>query len=374
MKQNEQNRQSFPHGGDVWSASGGSGKALEKILDLSANINFLGLSARVKAAIVENIDHIVHYPDPKCSQLISALAQHLQVEEEAICAGNGAVDLLDHWLRQVQAKRVLICDPGFGQYFRAVHAQGGQAVPIRLDEQEHFRLDIVQWEKKLLDEKCDAAIICSPHNPVGWVWSDKEREAIVNLVEKHHIHVLVDESFLDFLPDGREQSCCALAVKHRQIAVLYSLTKFFAIPGIRLGALIAQRDIIKDIIAHRDPWVVNHLAQVAGVAALADLDYHKRTWEQLPQEREFLIGQLSRLPGVKPISSTANFVLAHMADTGLSSTTWTEKLRRRGILVRNCNTFAALGERYLRFAVRDSSATERLIQAMQVIMKEEGLA
>ncbi|ABZ84954.1 l-threonine-o-3-phosphate decarboxylase, putative [Heliomicrobium modesticaldum Ice1] len=363
----------YRHGGDVWSATWDGKIPMEEILDLSANINFLGLSPLVRQAIVESIDQVVHYPDPKCRRLIEALADHLTVPPESICAGNGAVDLLDHWLHAVQARRVLIPEPGFGQYERAVVAQGGVAVPLPLDEKRQFRLDVEAWKKALREEGCDTAILCTPHNPAGWVWTEKEKQAVLAHLESSPVRLLVDESFLDFLPDGRALSCCPQASENDRLAVLYSLTKFFAIPGLRLGALITDSDIIKGIVARRDPWVVNQLAQAAGVAALADRDYHQKTWEQLPQERNYLFEQLSKLPGLTPLPSDSNFSLLYVAESGISSTGWTERLRRRGILVRNCNTFLSLGERYLRLAVRDKAATDRLIEAMRAVLAEEGM-
>ncbi|MBM7867217.1 threonine-phosphate decarboxylase [Heliobacterium gestii] len=363
----------YRHGGDVWGAIEVAGVSVTEILDLSANINYLGLSHQVKKAIEESIDQVVHYPDPQCRRLIDALADHFAVSPDSICAGNGAVDLLDHWLHAVKARRVLIPEPAFGQYERAVAAQGGEAVRLQLEEKGHFRLDVEAWRQALQKENCDAAILCTPHNPAGWVWTAEERQAVLTHLTSAPVRLLVDESFLDFLPDGRLLSCCAEAAKSDQVAVLYSLTKFFAIPGLRLGALIAHREIINAIVRRRDPWVVNHLAQVAGIAALADRDYHRKTWEGLPQERDYLFQRLRDLPGLSPLPSAANFLLLRIEESGLSSTEWTKRLRRRGILVRNCNTFLSLGERYLRLAVRDRAATNRLIDAMRAVLAEEGM-
>ncbi|MDD4587901.1 MAG: aminotransferase class I/II-fold pyridoxal phosphate-dependent enzyme [Heliobacteriaceae bacterium] len=363
---------SYGHGGDVWSVAGATtGRTTADLLDLSANINFLGLSPVVQQAIVAAVDQIVHYPDHRCRQLLAALAGHLQVMPEAICAGNGAVDLLDHWLQVVRAEKVLICEPAFGQYHRAVGAQGGRVVRLALPESRDFRLEIALWREALVNSGCDTAIMCSPHNPAGWTWTKAERNAVLAVAGANHVNLLVDESFLDFVPDGRRQSCCLEAAEQAQVAVLYSLTKFFAFPGIRLGALITHPTVIRCINEKRDPWSVNHLAQVAGVAALADVGYQEQTRKQTAPERDYLCTRLQDI-GMRPLPATANFVLVNVQNSTLNATEWTQRLLGKGILVRNCNTFALLGERYLRLAVRESRATDRLVTAMQAILDEEG--
>ncbi|MCW2278545.1 pyridoxal phosphate-dependent aminotransferase [Heliophilum fasciatum] len=358
----------YRHGGDVWSVKA-QGDARQWI-DFSANINFLGLSPQVKAAMVNAIDDVIHYPDPHCRHLRAALSTHLQVPTAAIAAGNGAVDLLDQWLRTVQPRRVLITDPGFGQYLRAIKSVGAEAVVMRLTEQNQFAFDGEAWQRAMQLGQCDSAILCSPHNPVGWTWTKEQRDQVLARAEKAGIHLLVDESFLDFLPDGRGRSCVATAAQSAQVAVLYSLTKFFALPGIRLGALIAHPARIAALEAQRDPWSVNHLAQVAGVAALQDQAYQEQTWNQLPALREQLIHTLRAIPGCRPYSSTVNFVLADIRATSLPAPVWTGRLRDRGLLVRDCSTFDGLGSGYLRFAVRPAPAIEQLGAAMKEVLAQ----
>ncbi|KAB2954194.1 aminotransferase class I/II-fold pyridoxal phosphate-dependent enzyme [Heliorestis acidaminivorans] len=362
FKQDERNN--YAHGGDVWSYA-------YDVLDFSANINNQGLSKQARQAMVEQIDQVIHYPDPHCRQLLGSLSNYLDIPSSAILCGNGAVDLLDHWVRYWQLQKVLLCEPAFGQYHRAIRAQGAQLHSYYLDESRGFIFSVEQWLKELEQSGCDGAILCSPHNPLGWTFSRDTLNQVIQACEARKIHLLIDESFIDFLPVQEANSAVTHAVKSNYVGVLYSLTKFFSIPGLRLGTLIAEPSIIEQLKSHRDPWSVNHLAQVSAVAALQDREYQEKTKALLPEQRGYLQEALLSLPSFEPLPSAVNFMLVNIEKSGYSSTWWTEKLAQRNILVRNCNSFALLGERYLRIAVRKKEETEILLGAFESISKEE---
>ncbi|QGG46887.1 pyridoxal phosphate-dependent aminotransferase [Heliorestis convoluta] len=356
----------YEHGGDIWSYG-------EKVIDFSANINAQGLSLKARKAMVERIDEVIHYPDPHCRHLLQHLSTYLGLTPSALLPGNGAVDLLDHWIAQCQLRKVMLCEPSFGQYHRALKAQGTQIHPFYLNEKDHFQLDHKKWIAQLIESGCDGAIVCSPHNPVGWTWERGVRDEIIKVCEERRIHLLIDESFVDFLPPEQEIRAIEQTVASNYVRVLYSLTKFFAIPGLRLGLLIGKPSFIEELQSKRDPWSVNHLAQIAAVAALQDRDYQKRTQERLPQERAYLFEGLQKIKGFEPLPSTVNFLLVNIEKSGYSASWWTDKLAQKKMILRNCNSFALLGERYLRIAVRTIEETAKLLEALQVIEGEESV-
>ena len=160
--------------------------------------------------------------------------------------------------------------------------------------------------------------------------------------------VLVDEAFMDFIPEKERFSVMKRVGDFPNLAVLYSLTKFFGIPGLRLGAIAASVKLIRRMNAAKDPWNVNVLAQVAGAAGLRDHDYMERTVRLVRQEKQFLFRELNRLQGLQPLPGAANFFLVKITESGLTSGKLTELLGRRGIMVRDCAGFSGLEERYIR--------------------------
>lgn len=311
---------------------------------------------------MEAVDQIVHYPDPDCSELKLALAKHLLIDPSSLLLGNGAVDVLDHWLRLSRPNRALLFEPCFGQYHRALRAVNAEIISVQLNPEEGFRIDAKHLESVLAGTFCDLVILCSPHNPTGWALEREEILEIVHVAQRYGTKLLVDESFLDFMPQGRSFSLCQRAHDSENLAVLYSLTKFFALPGLRLGALVTSSDNVRSMEELRDPWSVNHLAQVAGKAALSDEEYKCATVEYIARERIFLTEHLSQISSVKVFGSKVNFILLDIRETCMDSSQWVKTLADYGILVRDCASFTGMGRNYLRVAVKTRKASCRFLE------------
>jgi threonine-phosphate decarboxylase len=146
------------------------------------------------------------------------------------------------------------------------------------------------------------------------------------------------------------------------------MTKFFAIPGLRLGYAIGRSDIISRLAALREPWSVNTLAQEAGLASLSDREYLERTLRYLEGERSFLAAGLSNVPGLRPYPSAVNYILVEIR-TGLTSTGLRSALLREGILIRDCANFHGLNDRFFRVAVRTREENGRLLTALAGILR-----
>jgi threonine-phosphate decarboxylase len=181
----------------------------------------------------------------------------------------------------------------------------------------------------------------------------------------------VDEAFLDFLPERKELTAVCFLFRYRHIVVLYSLTKFFGLAGLRLGVLVAAPAVVERVKAFTPPWNVNLLAQVAGVAAVADEEYIEETRKVVAAERAFLVEALSRLRGIRVVPSAANFLLLDLRRTGLTATEVTRRMAERRILVRDASKFPGLGEGFIRVAVRLRPENERLVEALESVLVEE---
>jgi len=360
------------HGGNVVRASLKYGLPEDKMIDFSANITPLGPSEKVIAALTDSLSLISRYPDPDCGELKATLSAYLGVPESCLLMGNGATELIYLLVRVSGARRAMIPAPTFCEYGLSVLSHGGEVLEIVMDEEEGFRLPVEKILNRL--REVDLLFLCNPNNPTGRVVDGETVKLILEEALPRGVTVLVDEAFMDFVPRREFYSVMTLAGKYPNLAVLYSMTKFFGIPGLRLGAIAAPEELVRRMGGAKDPWNVNILAQVAGVAGLRDREYMLETNRLVREEKQFLFHGLSGISGLKPLPGAANFILLDVSHSGLTSAELTDLLGKRGILVRDCAGFTGLAGRYLRLAVKTRPENERLLQALKDILETDSIA
>nr|WP_320145413.1 threonine-phosphate decarboxylase CobD [uncultured Anaeromusa sp.] len=353
----------FEHGGNIYTAASELGVSPEAVLDFSANINPLGLPPGLKEHLASLLDGVVHYPEPEAVELRQALAESHACPSESVIVGNGAAELLYLLCYTRKPRRVLVTAPTFSEYEKAARAAGAEVAYLPLTTADGFALPWEQMSVALAD--ADIFFLCNPNNPTGTLL---EREAVLRLAEeaaKEQCFLLVDESFQDFLPEQKKYSILQDLPKLRdQAAVLRSLTKFYAIPGLRLGFMAGDSALIQDLTAKKDTWNVNFLAQQAGLWALRCSDYQQESRTYVAQAKQALYAALAPLPGVYAYEPAVNYILLDMKQTGLTSSQWRERLKQRGILVRDCANYVGLGDSHIRVAVRRKEENERLMMAL----------
>ena len=354
------------HGGNITKASGKYGLTKEKIIDFSANINPLGPSPGIYQALANNLDSIINYPDPDCGELKSALAGYLDIDSDYLLMGNGAAELIYLLARVTGCRKALIPVPTFCEYGLSVLSQGGEVVEVEMEEREGFSLP-AEKILKLIPE-VDLIFICSPNNPTGRLVDRDILERIIEAAAAHDVLVLVDEAFMDFVPQRAHYTMMPSVGKANNLLVLYSLTKYFGIPGLRLGAVAAPKILINKMNASKDPWNVNILAQLAGIAGLKGLDHMARTNTVVNKEKYFLFEGLQDIAGITPLPGAANFILVDVSKSGLKSYELADRLGRRGIMVRDCHGFKGLAGRYIRVAVKNRPENEILLSEIKDIL------
>ena len=356
--------QRFVHGGNIYEANPARGEWL----DFSANINPLGLSASVRRAIENGIPRLVHYPDPSARALKQAISEHYGVPPEGIVLGNGGAELFYVLFHAVRPRRVLLPVPSFSEYERAALSAGAEVVYVPLREAEDFRVD----EKTLCAQMRagDCLIFGTPNNPTGRRVEPNALAHILNEAQRNGVLVIADESFMDFCVDAAEVTARSFAAQYDNLVVVQSLTKFFAIPGLRLGFAVVSSPLAKRMDDAKDPWNTNLLAQAAGVAALADSEYQRRTLAWLETEREFLFQALKALDGVKAYPPTVNFILLRLASSWGSASAFCAGMRAKGILIRDCSNYPGLDGSFVRVAVRKREENEKLLGVFRQMGEE----
>jgi L-threonine-O-3-phosphate decarboxylase len=347
------------HGGNlVWAASI-AGCLVNQILDFSASINPLGLGLGVISAMQEHLLEVDKYPTPGYLALRCALADRYQISPDWILPGNGAAELLTWAGRELANYQTIVPIPAFNDYSRALKAFGAPVTPLPLLDRQGNLLDLARILNNLRMPQKAALLLNNPHNPTGALW---ERETLLPLLDRFAL-VVVDESFMDFVSPS--QSLIPWVAEHDNLVVISSLTKFYSLPGLRLGYCVAQPDRLARWQSWRDPWVVNRLAEVAGIAALADQDFIDRTWDWYHSCQPAMFQDLQQIPNLTVYPSAANFFLLRTVQP--FTTVQTRLLQEFQIFARDCLSFPELGAHYGRVAVKSAADNNRLLTALAQI-------
>lgn len=348
------------HGGNIFSIASQLGISTDEISDFSASINPLGLSPRVREALVNAIGSLVHYPDNSCRKLKQALANAHGLATNQIALANGSTEIIYKLPSMLYGRRALIIEPAFSEYVNALKQHGWDVRQLILSSRNNFRLD-PERIGEALSEGYDALYLCNPGNPSGTLYPQELIQQIYGMCRSAHTFFILDEAFMDFC---EEHSAKNIITSDAHGLILRSMTKFHAIPGLRLGYAMASQRVIGRLAAIGGPWSVNTMAQEAGLAALNDGDYVQRSIEYVAAQRTALSEQIASLPGLTVYPSSANFLLVSI-NGGLTSAELQGRLLKQRILIRDCARFAGLSSRFFRVAVRTEEENQRLVATLR---------
>lgn len=353
------------HGGNIEWAANIAGCNPDEILDFSASINPLGMPDSVVQTLRSPavFAQIHHYPDPNYTRLRQAIAAHHQISPDCILPGNGAAELLTWVCKDLAAlDSVTLPVPAFNDYFRALKAAHAnlQTVPVRFAADQDCLSDSSLRSNP--GRGSVGILLNNPHNPTGKLY---QREQLLTLLDRYSL-VVIDEAFMNFLPPSSSQSLVDLVESHPNLVILRSLTKFYALPGLRIGYAIAHPERLHTWQMWRDPWSVNCLAMEAAIAALGDTEYQHKTWQWLPAARASLHQNLGEIPGMKPMMGAANFLLVESELSVVKLRDYLLSTHR--ILIRDCHSFPELGDRYFRLCVRTLAEQEKLLHGIHLFV------
>ena len=340
------------HGGNVWQ-----GTSPDQWLDYSANIRPEGAPDWVKDALMNAMNRLSYYPDPTMQKAKQALSNYLELPAEYVlptAGGISAIDMATH----LQSTGMLQFTPCFAEYSMLSRNRGKNVGNIPLLTGRHVIADPAEQAKDMLFEGC-TVWLCNPLNPIGCAFTPEQIERLLTIVEEKNSWLVVDEAFIEYCP---EHSVVSTVKEHEHLLVTGSMTKILGIPGVRLGYLCAQPQVLDEVGKYQLTWELSCFAE----AVLCALPEHKAEVQAYceinARRREQLRKGLEAL-GVYVYPSEAAFVLA---DFGKPVNRLIEKLKERGILVRQCMNFEGVNNGcHLRLAVKDESSNDRLIEAIR---------
>lgn len=348
------------HGSIDYAEAAAMGLNPEEIVDFSVCLNPYPLPGIEQAIRRANIGQ---YPDSEATVFRRRLAEKLGIGAESILAGSGTTEIIRlialAYFRR--GDRVLIPQPTFSEYEVACRISGAEPVlRPRLKAEEAFSLDAEETAELARRYRPRAIFICNPNNPTGRYLSRQQIEAVLEAAGESLL--VLDEAYINFIDDA--WSAIDLA-KRENVVVLRSMTKDYALAGLRLGYAIAHREVIENLRRVRPPWNVNVIAQEAGLAALASPAHLEESRRKIKEAKEFLVIELGRL-GLKPLPAEAHFFLVKAGDAGA----FRRALLRDGILVRDCASFGLPD--YVRISPRTLPECRKLISAARRWQEEPG--
>ena len=348
------------HGGNLRALSQRAGVPQDHLLDFSANINPLGPPDWLRPLIESRISDLVHYPDPESAELIEALASLHGIPTDQILVGNGATELLHLLPRALGCTSLLVPVPSYADYVEPARLLGLPVAPLILSPDNNFAFEPDTLIPLLRPGQL--VLLGQPNNPTGRTFA---AEALRRIAAQHPATLfVVDESFIGFT-DGSQS---LQQNRPDNLLVLTSLTKLFAIPGLRLGYLTGSAQQISSLRDHLPNWTVNSIAQAVGVQAVQDADYLQRSREFVTRQRQHLVKELGRLPGLVAYPGEANFLLLRLDHPTLDAQQLADQALQHGVALRVCSNFSSLDQRYFRVAVRTEMEQQRLVQLLRSML------
>lgn len=319
------------------------------IVDFSENVNPFGMPKRVADEWPKLLSTVTAYPDPAGEPFLSAAARFHQVEKDFVFVGNGAAELLSLLAERYRGKKAIVVHPTFSEYESTLRVKDVEIKRIVTSEQTGFQLPIEAIQRAM--ENADVLYLCTPNNPTGILPS---REALMQLIrvgEEVGCDVVLDEAFIDFVDE--KLSFIPEVGTYANLIVVRSMTKMYAIPGIRLGYVVAHPMIISQIKQFAPHWNVNGIAASIGEVCLEEVEFVQQSILHSEKEREKLVDFLQSHKCIVT-ESVANFVSFKLSEDRSTRQLY-EDLLKRGIVLRHSENFLGMEGRWLRVGVKSEA-------------------
>ncbi|WP_314641401.1 threonine-phosphate decarboxylase [uncultured Veillonella sp.] len=371
------------HGGNIFQFAHEQRIEPYEVIDFSANINPLGPSQRGLSALEAQLRYISHYPDATNDDVLNAIADIYGMNKNQIVVGNGAAELLYAICRLPGYTGAFVPAPGFSEYKEALEAS---RIPVRdiyyrpreddngkpYFEVPYLALETFAAELKGQDGRI-IVFLGNPNNPDGTLLDKNHIRTVASMLKEANSLLVIDESFIDFVGNhtlqDNEYSMRSLVNDFDNIIIVHSFTKFYAVPGLRIGAAFSNSQIVDKLTKFIPTWSVNTLAQAYTESALNDVEYVKRTKQVLREEQHYMYNALDAIAGITVYPPSANFILFHIEQDGVTADSINEALKKHKMIVRNCDSYIGLNSQWVRIAIKDHDNNVRLVDALADILK-----
>lgn len=332
------------------------------VVDYSVNINPLGLSPDIRQAIISSIDEIDKYPEIKGTTTRNAIAEYLHIDCNKIIMGNGASELIYLYARAIKPKKVLIIEPTFNEYRRAFQLVGSDIYDYVLDSNNDFIFNVDEFATMMNRVNPDVVVLCNPNNPTGKLIDEKELLDIIEIIRNNNSFIFIDESFIEF----SDRKSIIYKSDYDNILSLRSMTKYYAIPGIRIGYAVSNDKVINKMEEYKEPWTMNTFALNIVPKIIHDIEFHHKISKWITTERDYMYSQLSKIKNITVYKSYSNFFLCK--SNYFSGNMLNLQLLEKNMYIRVCDNFQSLNDKFIRIAIKKHEDNEKLINVLKNII------
>lgn len=351
------------HGADINSAAELYGLEADKIIDFSSNINPFIVDSMDKI-VAAGVGSLQKYPDIKYRRLRKNISDYLGVDDSQVIPGNGATEIIYLLMRNLRG-RLAIINPTFSEYRKGAELAGLSVVDFVMDWKKNFKLDLDEIYRR--KDEFDSIFICNPNNPDGSV---REIKKLLEFAEKEGKLLIVDETFIEFADSEKDRSLVNMVEKSKNLFIIRAVTKFFGIPGIRLGyGISANRELLQKMYDEKEPWTINSFADSASDFIFKEEEYIRKSKEYFSKERVCMINEINKIDGIKAFNSDANFILVRFENRNVLDVK-ENLLKRAGLLIRDASNFIGLDSSFARVAIKNHEQNTVLVDALRSVLGE----
>ena len=358
------------HGANSAEMAALYGKKQEELIDFSSNINPF-MSEHLVNSVQSALKSCQNYPDIHYTKLRQVLSQYLSCEMKQIIPGNGATEIMYLLMKTLgessrqkeEPFRLGIINPTFSEYERSAKLNGLEIVPFQLKASTEFDLEVEKLKARL--HQIDGLFICNPNNPTGNSYS---LASIAKQMEEMQKLLIVDETFMEFVEEEAKYSLIPLVQCNNQLIIIKAVTKFFGLPGLRLGyGVTSNKALLRGMYHFKEPWTVNGFAEYLTPILLEDKVFQKKTKAYFKEERNHLLEALRTLPNIKVYATTTNYILIELK-TMTSQELKEQMIIKYNILIRDASNFKGLNKHFIRVAIKGKADNDKLLKAMWEIV------
>ncbi len=350
------------HGANLFELSEKYNFNLDDILDFSSNINPFGCSKKALEYVRSNLAKVSIYPDPEYKKLLNAVSSYCRINTQNIILGSGATGLISGFINYIKPENAVLVMPAYSEYEAELIKMPDCSIDYHcLRKEDDFYINIDNLIQAVNKNNARLLILCSPNNPTG---SIIEKAQIIRLLDNTSCHIMIDETYIEFT-DMEQYSAVSLCQQHSRLFIVRSTSKFFAVPGIRLGyGITSNKEFLERYSLQSNLWEINIIASMMGEIMFTDKEFIEECSAKIAAERKYLQSSLAQIAALKVYPSFGNFILCEIISKRIDAAALYDRLISQAIAIRNCSGFKTLGKYFFRICILKPEQNKFLVQKL----------